>query len=58
MQDGPFFIMRLILIIEYNASAGLHIFFLCKNAIVCILLIYRIVVLVLEVDDDDDDEQE
>lgn len=45
MQDGPFFILRTYLIIQYNVASEMHIFFTCKNAIVCILLIYRLLIL-------------
>lgn len=45
MQDGPFLILRISLCVIYKVTAELHIFFLCKNGIVCILLIYRLLIL-------------
>lgn len=45
MQDGPFLILRLYLIIQYNVTSEMHIFFTCKNAIVSILLVYRLCIL-------------
>lgn len=48
MQDGPFLIVRLVLIIAYGVKATLHIFFTGKNAMALALLIYRLVILVME----------
>ena len=48
MQDGPFLLLRLALCIKYEIINELHIFFLCKNALVCILLPYRFAVLLNE----------
>jgi len=48
MQDGPFLILRLFLVLQYQVINGLHLFFLCKNAIVTTLLVYRIVILMCE----------
>ena len=48
MQDGPFLLLRLSLCIKYNIINELHIFFLCKNALICILLLYRLVYLLEE----------
>ena len=48
MQDGPFLMLRLSLCIEYKVINELHIFFLCKNAIICILLLHRVIILVKE----------
>lgn len=60
MQDGPFLMLRLYLLIELNVSSEMHIFFTCKNAIVSLLQIYRLLILSChgrdEVDDDLDRE--
>lgn len=45
MQDGPFLVLRLYLIVQYNVVSEMHIFFTCKNAIVSILLVYRLCIL-------------
>ena len=45
MQDGPFLVLRLYLIVMFNISSEMHIFFTCKNAIVSILLVYRLCIL-------------
>ena len=48
MQDGPFVILRIFLTIRFNVTSELHLFFLCKNALVCILLLHRLIVLAVE----------
>ena len=45
MQDGPFLILRAYLIIKYGVASEMHIFFTCKNAIVSILLVHRLLIL-------------
>ena len=45
MQDGPFLIFRLYIITTYNVMSEMHIFFTCKNILIVILLIYRLLVL-------------
>lgn len=45
MHDGPFLILRLFLIIKFSILSELYIFFLVKNAIVTVLLVYRLVIL-------------
>lgn len=45
MQDGPFLILRLYVLIYYGVDSETHIFFTCKNAVVVILLIYRLLIL-------------
>lgn len=45
MQDGPFLILRLYLIVIFDIASEMHIFFTCKNAIVVILLVYRFCIL-------------
>ena len=55
MQDGPFLIVRLVLIIAYDVKAILHIFFTGKNAMALALLIYRLVILIMESNEDEDE---
>ena len=45
MQDGPFFIVRLISIFEYNVISDSNLFFVAKNFLVLVLQIYRLVAL-------------
>ena len=45
MQDGPYLILRLYLMLQFDVTSEMHIFFTCKNAFVCILLTYRLLVL-------------
>ena len=52
MQDAPFLITRLYLIFEYMAISPLIIFFVFKNAITVVLLLYRVVVVCTFKEDD------
>jgi len=45
MQDGPFLVLRLLLIIKYRVFSYTNMFFTCKNTLVCMLLMYRLVVI-------------
>ena len=45
MQDGPFFILRLYLFTYHSVDSEMHILFMCKNAVIIILLVYRLLVL-------------
>lgn len=47
-QDGPFCIIRLVILLHYNAVTQLSIFFLGKNVFVIILLLNRIRVVIKE----------
>lgn len=58
MQDGPFLIVRLVLIIAYGVATTLHLFFTGKNAMALALLIYRLVVLVMESHVEEDEEED
>ncbi|XP_074627250.1 transmembrane protein 26-like [Acropora palmata] len=58
MQDGPFLIFRLLLIIQYQVSSEMHIFFTCKNAIALSLLVYRLCILTCTGEDEEDIEHE
>jgi len=53
MQDGPFLILRLYLIVQFNVTSEMHIFFTCKNAIVSILLVYRLCILTCRGEDEE-----
>lgn len=58
MQDGPFLILRLLLIIKYQVYSEMHIFFTCKNAIALSLLVYRLCILTCSGDDEEDVEHQ
>ncbi len=53
MQDGPFLILRLVLLIEFKVATEMHILFMAKNAMVCTLLVYRLCILTCRADSDD-----
>lgn len=55
MQDGPFLVLRLYLIVQLNVTSEMHIFFTCKNAIVSILLVYRLCILTCRGEDKETD---
>ncbi len=42
MQDGPFFIMRLISIFKFHVVTYTNYFFTCKNALLLVLQLYRL----------------
>ncbi|XP_071488432.1 transmembrane protein 26-like [Diadema antillarum] len=44
LQDGPFLVLRLILIFHHKVFTHLSVFFTCKNALVLMLQIYRLIV--------------
>ncbi|ELU09466.1 hypothetical protein CAPTEDRAFT_115670 [Capitella teleta] len=44
LQDGPFLILRLLLLIEYDVNSYMHIFFTVKNTLVLLLMFYRLFV--------------
>ncbi|XP_072030766.1 transmembrane protein 26-like [Amphiura filiformis] len=48
MQDIPFFMMRIYLLMVYEVTNEAGFFFTCKNALVLLLQIYRLVVIVIE----------
>ncbi len=45
MQDGPFFVYRMVLMIQYKISTQMIILLTVKNALVIIVQIYRIMIL-------------
>ena len=51
MQDGPFLVLRLVLLVEFKVITEMHMLFLAKNAIVCTLLIYRLCILTCKAED-------
>ena len=55
MQDGPFLILRLYLIVQFSIASEIHIFFTCKNAIVSVLLVYRLLILTCKGEDEEID---
>ena len=48
MQDGPFLLLRLALCVKYKIINELHVFFLCKNALICLILVFRFATLLNE----------
>ncbi|XP_046656104.1 uncharacterized protein LOC124349488 isoform X2 [Daphnia pulicaria] len=44
LQDAPFFIFRLLLILHYKIISETNIFFTCKNTLVITLQFYRLIV--------------
>lgn len=56
MQDGPFLIMRLIIITKFDIYDDTLYFLTCKNALVVMLQVYRIFVLYYVPPDEDSDE--
>lgn len=58
MQDGPFLIVRLVLIIAYGVQAQLHIFFTGKNAMALALLVYRLVILITEYQEEKEEDKD
>ena len=55
LQDAPFLVMRLYLMVQYSAINQMMLFFTCKNIMVVLLQFYRMVILCTGDDDDDDD---
>jgi len=45
MQDGPFLVLRMLLIFKYSVFSYTNMFFTCKNTLVCMLLMYRLIVI-------------
>eukprot|EP00794_Sanderia_malayensis_P015376 gene15376-16956_t len=58
MQDGPFLILRLVLLIEFKVSTEMHILFMAKNAMVCTLLVYRLCILTCREESDNELQKE
>ena len=48
MQDGPFLTMRLYLLAVEDAVNHMMIFFTCKNMLILLLQMYRLLVVCLE----------
>ena len=49
IQDGPFLIVRLVLMTYFNVINQMLVFFAVKNFLVVVLHLYRLVILVLAV---------
>lgn len=58
MQDGPFLIVRLVLIVAYDVKANLHLFFTGKNAMALALLVYRLMILIMESQEEEDEDED
>ena len=48
LQDGPFLVLRMLLIFRYNVLSYTNIFFTSKNTLVILLQVYRLTVLYCE----------
>lgn len=48
LQDLPFLMLRMLLIFKYYVLSYTNMFFTCKNTIVIVLLIYRLIVVQVE----------
>ena len=48
LQDVPFFCLRMTLIFQFQVISHMNIFFTCKNTLIILLQLYRLLVLVLE----------
>lgn len=44
LQDAPFLAFRLLIIVDYKIITYMNVFFACKNTLVIMLQIYRLVV--------------
>lgn len=42
MQDGPFLVLRLVMIFQFKVTDEVHIYFTGKNALTLVLLLYRL----------------
>ncbi|KAK6177621.1 hypothetical protein SNE40_015683 [Patella caerulea] len=69
LQDGPFLVLRMLLIFRYNVISYTNLFFTSKNSLVLILQFYRLFVLfcqppeqpttlIIANDTDDEDDEE
>ena len=58
MQDGPFLMIRVILIARYQVLSYLNIFFTCKNLLVISLQVYRLIVVQIELRQKEQEEEE
>lgn len=57
MQDGPFLVVRIIMIASYNVTNETHLFFTGKNAMALAVLLYRLLVLLYEGKDDQQEDE-
>lgn len=48
LQDGPFLVLRIVLIGRYSVASYSNIFFTCKNTLVILLQMFRIGVILFE----------
>ena len=44
LQDAPFLVLRMLLIFKYGVVSYTNMFFTCKNTLVIMLLLYRLIV--------------
>ncbi|XP_070579220.1 transmembrane protein 26-like [Ptychodera flava] len=48
MQDAPFLVVRLLLLIHYRVVNHMMLFFTCKNSVMLMLQSYRLIVIITE----------
>ena len=58
LQDGPFLATRLYVMIGKNAIHQMIIFFTCKNLLIVILQLYRLVVIAVSMKDSEEEEED
>ena len=58
LQDGPFLATRLYVMIGKNAVHQMIIFFTCKNLLIVILQLYRLIVIAVSMKDAEEEEDD
>ena len=58
MQDGPYLVIRLYIMIRYGEFGQSTIFFTCKNGILFLLQMYRMYVVIIHRNDKKDDDED
>jgi len=56
LQDGPFLTLRLYIMVARNVVHQMIVFFTCKNCLVLVLQIYRLIIIAAASEDDEEDE--
>ncbi|XP_032221725.2 transmembrane protein 26 [Nematostella vectensis] len=57
MQDGPFLVLRLVMLVQFRVDSEMHLFFTGKNAMALAVLFYRLLVLLYDSKEDDDEDE-
>ena len=58
LQDGPFLATRLYVMIGKNAIHQMIIFFTCKNLLIVILQLYRLIVIAVSIKSAEEEEED